>query len=436
MIASAVERKRVAASSSSVQKRAPSGSSLLPEKIVETLATFDRGNGDKKILDARLKRSRIKVADGELLNETPTRVDDSLLMDGVGATTRTYERHAQYTGVLRVPSSEGKGKEEEEEEEEDDGPMDVEDIDDDDDEEEGYEGGEGEPLYEGDVFMEDADNDCHLLIPQEMVEPDIEGAQKIDCFQEYATPDPAAKQFDHNMRHIKGREQNIFVEVDSDDIRYQHVTDTLTAPLRNQQFLTFAMESGLKIPRLPRISKAEIQAARAAPDFALGERPCVRGVQCASFIESTKRKAQEPEKYAGVEPFACKEFYFGPHGDRMREALAAGYDPSEVMNSMPVMCVMCHEDVVTEYYKKYDMGVMRKDVPVHILHGYQVLPNEYPSRVLLLGSKKFRGVIAPFIRYCPDNYEWIPEHPSTVGQGGGGGSVVQRWTEKPCMDFQ
>ncbi len=429
-----VERKRVAASASS---SATAGA--LPEQIVETLATFDRGNGDKKILEARLKRSRIKVAEGELLSETPRQVDDSLLMDSVGATTRTYERHAQYTGVLRVPAAAAdKGKEEDDEECE---PMDVEDIDGDDDEVE-VEEGEAEPLYEGDVFMDDADNDCHLLIAnqQEMAEPDVEGAQRIDSFQEYATPDPAAKQFEHNMRHIKGREQNIFVEVDSDDIRYQHVSDTLMAPLRNQQFLTFTMENGIKIPRLPRMSKAEIQAARCAPDFSMGERPCVRGIQCASFIEATKRKAQEPEKYAGLEPFPCKEFYFGPHGDRMREAIAAGYDPSEVMNAMPVMCVMCHEDVVTEYYKKYDMGVMRKDVPVHILHAYQVLPNEYPPTVLLLGSKRFRGVIAPYIRYCPDNYEWIPEHPSTVGATAAGGkgqvSVVQRWTEKPCMDFR
>lgn len=392
----------------------------VPAKIIATLSTFDRGKGDPEILEARLKRSRLKVSEEELLQKTPTHVDDSLLTDGVGATVRMYERHSQYTGALRAPVAQQQQQQMEVEEEEDD---------EDDDEEVD----EGSPMYNIEVEMDD--DKKQLLIPMR-VQPDIEGAQQIDTFQEYSTPDPAARQFEHNMQHIKGREQNIFVEVDSDDVRYQHVTDTLMAPLKSQQFMTFAMDQNLVIPRLPCLTKAEIQAARAYPDFLMGERACVHGTKCTSYLLACKRKKEMPDRYIGLDPFPCKELYYGPQGDRMREAIAAGFTPSEVLNPMPVMCVMCHESVVTKFYKKYDMGVMT--TPVHILHGYKVIFNvhgEYPSEKGLLGDKTFKGIIDPFLRYCPDNYEWIPEYPSAEQRSKGIVSVPQRWTEKPCLDF-
>ena len=119
------------------------------------------------------------------------------------------------------------------------------------------------------------------------------------------------------------------------------------------------------MPDPPTVYKAQVQDARQAPDPSLGERPCARGTECTSYKMSASRKAKDPEKYAHVEPFACKEFFFGPRGQKMRNALAAGIPLTAVkgvQGERLVLCVMCHESEVTRFYKMYDFGVSSKEI--------------------------------------------------------------------------
>ena len=114
------------------------------------------------------------------------------------------------------------------------------------------------------------------------------------------------------------------------------------------------------MPDPPTVYKAQVQDARQAPDPSLGERPCARGKECTSYKMSAKLKAEDPKKYAHVEPFACKEFFFGPRGQKMRNALAAGIPLTAVkgvQGERLVLCVMCHESEVTKFYKMYEFGV-------------------------------------------------------------------------------
>lgn len=202
----------------------------------------------------------------------------------------------------------------------------------------------------------------------------------------------------------------------------------------------------MSLPDLPTVSKAIIQDGLCSPDFELGERPCLYGRGCESYVMCVKAKHDNPERYAAVEPFACKEFYFGAKGEAIRMAMAEGIPLSEVQNPEPVMCVMCHLSVVTQFYKKYDLGLELD--PVHILHSFQVLhsvPGEYPLVHMLMGDKTFKGIIAPYIRFCPDNYTWEPVAPVIVASRldpitkelvKERKASVQRWTERECLDFR
>ena len=165
------------------------------------------------------------------------------------------------------------------------------------------------------------------------------------------------------------------------------------------------------MPDPPTVYKAQVQDARQAPDPSLGERPCARGTECTSYKMSASRKAKDPEKYAHVEPFACKEFFFGPRGQKMRNALAAGIPLTAVkgvQGERLVLCVMCHESEVTRFYKMYDFGIptfdptkprdprlLGADTPMvpHILQPYKYVigPGEYPGEACLLGDEEFKG---------------------------------------------
>jgi hypothetical protein len=107
------------------------------------------------------------------------------------------------------------------------------------------------------------------------------------------------------------------------------VTETLNAPMQNQQLTRYAIKKGLSIPKLPQVSRAMVKDGLNAPDFSIGERPCVYQERCTSFQLAYRRKRKDPEKYAGAEPFACKEFYFGKRGEEVREAIARGLPLSE-----------------------------------------------------------------------------------------------------------
>ena len=429
---------------------------IAPE-TVEKLSTFDKGSKSNaslaqrlNVLDSRVRRSKEKVASAPPVSLATATVDDSLLVDAIGSTARDYERHTYYKGSTRVidfddggGGSKGKKREKEEdadEEQEDDDedddvmPM---DIDHDDIYMEAAEDGDGE------------ESEIHhrtMLVPVPVMHavPETGNTRMVSTFSELVGPSPATKQFESNMRHVKGPEQHVFVEVRPQEVLYPHVTEKLNEPMKNQQLTRYAIKRGLSIPKLPKVSRAMVKDGLHAPNFSIGERPCVYQERCTSFQMSHKRKAKEPEKYAGAEPFACKEFYFGKPGEKVREAIARGLPLHEVLNPDPVMCVMCHMAVVTRFYKRYSIGL--EIDPPHILHSFEMdceAEGEYSVNAMLLGDDKFMGIIGRFVRFCPDNYEWYPQSPTIVEEVDPLTGMVQKmsqmaiqcWTELPRLDF-
>jgi hypothetical protein len=433
----------------------------IPPETIEKLSTFDKGDRSNatvshrlSVFDSRVRRSKEKVQATPPIVLAQATVDDSLLVDAVGSTARDYERHAHYKGSTRAvstttPLSKRERPEEEEEDDEDD-----------DDEEDVV----NMEIDDGDIYL-DGDEEAEepigktLLVPLQAV-PETGNRKTITTFSELVGPNPATKQFESNMRHVKGPEQHMFVEVRPQEVRryflrdfvqkhfrkviYKHVTTTLNNPLHNQQLLRYAVKNGLTIPKLPIVSKATVQDGLCAPDFSIGERPCVYGVKCESFVLCIKAKKKYPEKYAGVEAFACKEFYFGVRGEKVREAIAQGLSLHEVLNPEPVMCVMCHLAIVSRFYKRYSLGLELD--PPHILHSFEMIADvegQYPSEMMLLGDDKFMGIIAPYLRFCPDNYAWNPRPPMTVEEEDPITHITQRmtrasiqcWTELPVLDF-
>jgi hypothetical protein len=100
--------------------------------------------------------------------------------------------------------------------------------------------------------------------------------------------------------------------------------------------------------------------------------------------------------------------------------------------------------VVVRFYKRYAIGL--EIDPPHILHSFEMIPEvegEYPLSAMLLGDEKFMGMIGPFVRYCPDNYEWYPQAPTVVEEVDPITGITQKisrlaiqcWTELPTLDF-
>jgi len=281
------------------------------------------------------------------------------------------------------------------------------------------------------------------MVPGQSI-PDLAPQKRVDTFGEYVSNNPAAKEFENNMRHIKGPEQNMFVEVRSEEAIYDHVETTLNLKLCNQYLTRYAIQHGMALPDFPIVTKAQIQDGLAEPDYEAGERPCVYGRECTGFKMAVACKAENPERYAAVEAWIPKEFYFGIKGDKIREAMANGTPLSDVQNPEPIMCVLCQLSIVTHFYKKFDLGLTQD--PPHILHSFQVqanVPGEYPLEKMLMGNKEFAGIAAPYLRFVPDNYAWEPNPPVTVieidpytrEKHRVSRPSIQRWLERPCMDF-
>lgn len=127
-----------------------------------------------------------------------------------------------------------------------------------------------------------------------------------------------------------------------------------------------------------------------------------------------------------MQPWVCKEFYYGGKTDVVRQGIALGATPDKIKHE-PVFCIMCHEQIVSQLYKMKKMNLEDPNVELHILHAYQYIigPGEYPETAMLMGDNAFHGVAAPFIRYQRDNYVWIPDR-----TGG-----AQCWSERESLDF-
>lgn len=419
----------------------------IPRENLAVISTYDkgtRGQAEEDVrvnaINARIRRSRQKEDDGL----KRSKINDSLLKDKVGVMAGVYLDTSRYTSDFRTQGLPTKQKEEdgddEEEEEEndedaDDGviPMNI----------------DRRPVVypatsdkgKEEMFPEEDDDENgqfyvasrpprELLFPTpalsmaETALPDTEQYGKIDTFQEYAAPQKGRPQFDRTMQHIGGKEQAFFVEVAPDEERYKHVSGTLNEKIGRQAFLEHVVRVGREIPILPRVTKAEVRSARAAP--LKGECLCVRGNRCESYLYSKELIEKNPEKYKGFQPWACKEFYYGSKTDVVRQGIALGETPDKIKHD-PVLCVMCHEEIVSTLYKFNKMGLEDPTVELHILHAYQYIigPGEYPETAMIMGDNTFKGIAAPFIRYQRDNYVWIPDR-----TGG-----PQCWSERESLDF-
>lgn len=424
----------------------------IPEGTLDSLSTYDKQDksmADKTtriaVLGDRLERSRNKV-DTYKEGDAPDVIDDSLLSDGVGKTARVYQHHAAYVGEIRVEEGddderkkqlakkrdreEEEGADVEEEEEEDaDAEVDPVDID-------------NTPLY----TTESAASKALLAaIPSRV--PDMAEVPVIKTYKEYSSRRPASGQFERNMRHIAGPEQGMFVSVREENAVYKDVSSLLEDPFRSQQLSRYAITRGMAIPNPPTISKERIRDGLCSPNYEIGERPCVNGVKCASYLMGVARKKRDPNKYAFVEPFMCKEFYFGPQGEAMRVAMAEGVSLKEFYSRELKLCVMCHLAIVTSHYKSYDLNLVTD--PPHVLNAFCVNYNvigEYPLDCLLMGDDKWKGVVGPYIRHVPDNYEWEPVAPETIRVEGAFDPLTgqpvyeqrqrpQKWVERETLDF-
>ena len=100
-----------------------------------------------------------------------------------------------------------------------------------------------------------------------------------------------------------------------------------------------------------------------------------------------------------------------------------------------------------KYYTEFDLKLSKE--PVHVLHAFQNIPNvpgEYPSEKMLgFGDEEFNGIIAPILRFCPDNYLWEPVAPTQFKEEYDPVAkmkrkipipAIQHWDERDCLDFR
>jgi hypothetical protein len=444
--------------------------------IIDSLSTYDKPERSAAPAETRhnnffnrVLRADDKVQEAAASGREPQSVDDSLMRDLVGTYLDEYRQHAEYKTSERklppLPSSfagangqrnagtrvrgggqapgpavpiamADTGYEDEEDEE--------------DDEEGGYDADIGEPDVHTQLMVdlgpeaEDALDDAAsrvLVAPMRRI-PNTADTQTIKTFSEYTGPNPAAAQFNDNIRHVKGRERGVYMEIRDNTEIYPAVTERMARQLMNIAIQRVAVKRGLQVPDPPVVTKAEIQDALHAPNPLIGERPCVKGAKCASWKMCLRLMKREPELYKGAKPFVCKEFYFGDRGKEIKTALLENRPLAEVQAPELLLCVMCHLRVVTKWYKQFSAGLIME--PPHILHSWQVsvgAPGGYPVEKCLMGDKKFLGMSAPYLRHVPDNYAWESSSGVTERDHVTGrmvvreGPAIQCWRERTCMDF-
>ena len=200
----------------------------IPDELLDTLSTYDKKDRSaasaetrRVVLTSRVARSAEKIS---ATDKTPVQVvDDSLMHDTVGSMTRNYRQYIEYKGSERVFSAaEG---------------------------DDGHDHDTGVEL-QYDPAEDDPMASRHLIAPSRRV-PDQANSRRVQTFSEYTGPTPATSQFQKNLRHVKGPEQGVWMEVRDGPEIYQTVTETLAAPLANQEIQRIAVERGLQIPDLP-----------------------------------------------------------------------------------------------------------------------------------------------------------------------------------------
>ena len=465
----------------------PMLSGMSPD-IIDSLSTYDKPERSAAPAETRhtnffnrVLRADDKVQEAAASGREPQSVDDSLMRDLVGTYLDEYRQHAEYkTSERKLPSLpsfiNGANSQQQQQQQQQrrqgpvasyirgggqapgvDGPLAMADTgydeedDDGGDYDDGYDADIGEPDVhtrlaidlgpDADDALDDAASRV-LVAPMRRI-PNTADTQTIKTFSEYTGSNPAAAQFSDNIRHVKGRERGVYMEIRDNTEIYPAVTERMQRQLLNIAIQRVAVQRGLVVSDPPLVTKAEIQDGLHAPNPLVGERPCVKGAKCASWKMCLRLIKNEPELYKGAKPFVCKEFYFGDRGREIKAALLENRPLAEVQAPELLLCVMCHLRVVTKWYKQFAAGLIME--PPHILHSFQVsvgAPGGYPIEKCLMGDKKFLGVTAPYLRHVPDNYAWVSSSGVTERDQVTGrmvvreGPAIQCWRERICMDFQ
>lgn len=402
--------------------------------VLGVLGTFDKGHKGRQAEQQRVELSRQRIrqshktieplpADGKAV----VVIDDSLLTDSVQNMARQYEAQIQLQTAAKKQKSEAPLPLLELQEEDEEAPVFTDSVFDD--------GGGGGPQTRAEEFHAIA----KALVLPNMRAPEPGTKFVVNTFPEYLDrSEPRRMNFERALPALKVQNQSSAVKVRNPEVRYKDAKGVLDKRLGLFQFRKYAVQNNLLIPELPEVTKEDNREGLWEANTDIGERPCIFAEKCMSWVMCEERIADDPETYARVTPFACKEFYFGEKAEQIRHAKANGIPLSEVYGPNQTMCLLCHLANVRNFYTDYDLEIAQ--VRVHVLHAFQYqvgIPGQYPLEMMLMGDNTFKGVIAPFLRFCRDNYIWRPAHkdaahartPTATAK------VLQHWDEAACLDF-
>lgn len=392
--------------------------------VLSVLGTFDKGHKGRQSEEQRVELSRQRIRQSTKTiprvntSDDTAVIDDSLLTDPVQHMARQYEAQIQL-------QFDGDREQEQEEEQ--------------------------EIVFTEPVHEEQSRNpetrrteefyaSAKALVLPNMRAPESGSKFVVNTFPEYLDrSDPRRTNLERSLSMQKLQNQSSAVRVHNPGLAYKDARGTLDKRLGLLQFRKYAVRNNLLIPELPEVTKEDNRDGLWEADTEIGERPCIFGEKCMSWVMCEERIADDPETYAHMTPFVCKEFYFGERAEQIRSAKAKGIPLSEVQGPNQTMCLLCHLANGRNWYTDYDLELAK--VPVHVIHAFQYqvgIPGQYPLDMMLMGDNKFKGVIAPFLRFCRDNYIWRPARPNAAaarGPGQANKKVRQHWDEAACLDF-
>ena len=229
--------------------------SLMSPDVVDALTTYDKPERSAASPETRhsnfvnrVHRAGDKVQEAAARGQQQDKVDDSLMRDVVGKYLHDYRRHADLKTSERVlPPAPTKvtvaqprcHKRTRSISVADTGAEEDEDRDEEQDEVNGLFDEDDEDAYDVNTRLavelpfdedgEDQDNAASrmLVAPMRRV-PNTADTQSIRTFSEYTGPSPASGQFTDNIRHVKGRERGVYMELrDLEEDIYPVVTEKL-----------------------------------------------------------------------------------------------------------------------------------------------------------------------------------------------------------------
>lgn len=239
---------------------------------------------------------------------------------------------------------------------------------------------------------------------------EIGDSLRIETFKEAENIGNRERLFQQQMQRLNRQPDKVYTRIPTQEEEFSWVKEQKEKNDTHYAQVAMMIEAEADIPDLPHVTKAKMSFLLRAPDPKKGERPCLYGENCEVY-----------RKWG----FCCKEMLSEEHEELVLDALQEGKDPFAVLPGNISMCVICNLNIVTQLYDTNKMGLNRDDP--HIIHNFKMyvdIEGEYPSEMTLLGDDKFRGIIAPIIRYDRSNY---------VQDKINGIDLLR---ERACLDFQ